>query len=269
MTVLISIIMIITLILIVYFIFLVRPSGRQIENNLLTDYAHRGLHGDGVPENSLAAFEKAAENGFGIELDIQLSKDGEVVVFHDYTLERMTGDRRHLAELTLDELKTFRLSGTGEKIPTLSEVLELINGRVPLLIELKGEDLNLGLCPRSDAILSEYKGPYCVESFNPMLLLWYRNNRPDVARGILTTSLCREKKPTVFHFILDSMALNFLARPDFIAYNFRFSDRIPVKICTKLYKAEKFVWTIKKPDEYDKSKAIGASTIFECFKPKR
>jgi glycerophosphoryl diester phosphodiesterase len=268
MTILISIIAAVILLFLLYILLLVRPSCRKInDERLLTEYAHRGLHGNGIPENSLAAFKRAAELGFGIELDVQLSSDGEVVVFHDYTLERMTGDKRKLSELSLDELKKLHLDGTEEEIPTMKEVLDAVEGRVPLLIELKGEDLNTGLCPRLDSVMQLCSGAYCVESFNPILLSWYRKNRPDVIRGILTTNLCKTKKFTILNFVLDLMALNAAARPDFIAYDHHFPHRFPVRICTKLYKAQPFVWTVKKQEEFRTAYAKGAKTIFEGFIP--
>ncbi len=269
MIVVVSIITAAVLILLLYLLVLVRPSGRKIaDDRLLTEYAHRGLHGNGIPENSLAAFGKAADMGFGIELDVQLSADGEVVVFHDYTLERMTGDGRKLSALTLEELKKLRLDRTtDETIPTLREVLDVVDGRVPLLIELKGEDINMGLCPWLDEVMREYSGAYCVESFNPILLSWYKKNRPDVIRGILTTNLCKSKKLTPLNFLLDLMALNVAARPDFIAYDHRYPNRTAVRICTKLYRAQQFVWTVRTGEEYAEAKENGANTIFEGFVP--
>jgi len=116
----------------------ISPSRRRkfADSGLICPYAHRGLHGGGVPENSLAAFKKAVDSGHGIELDLQLSADGEVMVFHDYTLVRITGESGLLSERSAEELRSLRLSGTDEHIPTLREVLELVDGRVPLLVEI-------------------------------------------------------------------------------------------------------------------------------------
>jgi len=256
------ILIIIAAILLCYLLFLVRTSGRKIKNELLVDYAHRGLHGGEIPENSLAAFKKAAEKGFGIELDVQLSRDGEVMVFHDYTLSRMTSDERSLADLSLDELKALRLNGTNEEIPTLREVLAVVDGRVPILVELKGEDFKCDLCPKVDEILSSYSGAYCVESFNPILISWYRKRRPEISRGILTTSLCRERKITPMNFVLDVMALNFLARPDFVAYDLHYPNRLAIWICKKLWRAVPFIWTPRNEAEYTEAKK-SANAIFE------
>ena len=135
-----------------------RRRRKFADSSLICPYAHRGLHGEGVPENSLAAFKKAVENGHGIELDLQLSADGEVMVFHDYTLKRMTGEAGLLSEKTAEELRSLRLAGTDEHIPTLREVLELVDGQVPLLVELKGENLSAALPPKADEIRSSLRG---------------------------------------------------------------------------------------------------------------
>lgn len=260
------------LIFCIYVLVLVRPGKKRPHDSVFDrEYAHRGLHSDTVPENSLTAFRLAAENGYGIELDIQLSADGEVYVFHDYTLVRMTGEEGLLSKTSSADLEKMRLlSGdkpTDEKIPTLREVLDAVDGRVPILVELKGESTDTSLCPKADEILREYKGPYCVESFNPMLIAWYHKNRPEVYRGILSTDVFREKKKNALNFIIGAMALNVLARPDFIAYNHKYPSRLCVKICTAFFRADRFMWTARTPDEYLFMKKQGALTIFEGFRP--
>ncbi len=252
-----------------YVFLFVRPSFKAVEQELKTDYAHRGLHGEGVAENSLAAFRRAVECGFGIELDVQLSSDGEVMVFHDESLTRMTGDERRLSDVCAAELQTLRLGESDERIPTLRDVLREVDGKVPLLVELKGEDTNTALCPKVDAILSEYRGAYCVESFNPILLAWYKKHRPDVTRGLLTTSLCREKKFSLLHAALDLLLLNVAARPDFIAYDIKYPTRFPLLLAVKFWAADTFSWTVRTQDEYDAAKKRGADTIFEGFIPKK
>ena len=157
-------------------------------------FAHRGLWDAESPENSLAAFRKAVDAGYGIEFDIHKTSDGKVVVFHDDTLIRMCGVDARVEDLTLAELRELRLLGTDQQIPTLEEMLALVDGRVPLLVELKGESVNTSLCPVADAILSHYKGDYIIESFNPLLVRWYKKNRPDVVRGQLFCNLNKGKK---------------------------------------------------------------------------
>lgn len=248
-----------------YLLVCIRPRARKAENpRLLCHYAHRGLHENSVPENSLAAFEKACQSGHGIELDVQLSADGEVMVFHDYTLNRMTGKDAKVKELTCAELQALSLSGTEHTIPTFSEVLALVNGRTPLLVELKGEDLNAELCPKVAALLRDYKGDFCIESFNPLLIRAMRRELPKVWYGQLYTNVCKDKKKIhLLNILLTLMAFNFLARPDFIAYNYLYRNTVPVKLATKLYTAERFVWTVRDREELNTCEKNGEHAIFE------
>ena len=249
----------------IYLLLLVRPRAKQPSDAcLLCDYAHRGLHGAGVPENSLAAFEKACSEGFGIELDVQLSRDGEVMVFHDYTLVRMTGAEKKLCELTAEELSALRLGDTEEKIPTLREVLALVDGRVPILVELKGESGNTSLCPKVAELLAEYRGPYCIESFNPLLLRAMRKELPEVFYGLLYTNVCREKKKySVLNCLLSVMAFNGLAKPNFIAYNEEYRDAFCVRLTTKFYRAPRFVWTVRSEENLALAHRLSEHPIFE------
>ena len=240
-----------------------RRRRKFADSSLICPYAHRGLHGEGVPENSLAAFKKAVENGHGIELDLQLSADGEVMVFHDYTLKRMTGEAGLLSEKTAEELRSLRLAGTDEHIPTLREVLELVDGQVPLLVELKGENLSAALPPKADEILREYKGDYCIESFNPLLVAWYKKNRPDVMRGQLYTNVCREKKITPLNILLTLLAFNFIARPDFVAFDHKYASILPLRIAHALCKPHRFTWTVRTEDGFDVARKYSANPIFE------
>ena len=230
---------------IVYFLVLVRPPKRTAPDEILMrDYAHRGLHGENVPENSLTAFENACKAGYGIELDVQLSRDGVVMVFHDYSLLRMTGRDQKLSELDAAELTAICLMETTETVPTFEQVLELVDGRVPLLVELKGEELDVSLCEKVAELLGNYKGAYCIESFNPLLV------------GNM-------KKRSLLNIALTAMALNVVARPDFIAYNKEDRASLPVKISTGLYRAPKFVWTVNTREELDTAHKNSELAIFE------
>lgn len=248
-----------------YVLILVRPGKNvKLQPELLCDYAHRGLHGNGVAENSLRAFELACRRGCGIELDVQLSRDGVVMVFHDYTLNRVTGIDKKLCELDADELKKISLSGTDQTIPTFSEVLSLVNGRVPLLVELKGENFDVSLCKKVADILASYEGVYCVESFNPLLIKEIKKYLPDIARGQLFTNTCRDKKNhSALNIAISLMAFNFLAKPDFVAYNKLDRLSFPVKLSTKLYRAPRFVWTVRGECELDAAHELGEHPIFE------
>ncbi len=253
------------IVFLVYLLFLIRPSGRAPKDKtLVCDYAHRGLHSDTVPENSLEAFELACRAGYGIELDVQLSRDGKVMVFHDYTLVRMTGVDKKLCELDASELCGLSLKGTGQSIPTFSEVLELIDGRVPILVELKGENFDTSLCPKVAELLSEYKGSYCIESFNPLLVKQMRNLFPDVFCGLLYTNAIKEKKKaSVINIAVTLMALNFLCKPNFIAFDEKYRSSFFVKVTTRFYKTPKFVWTVKSQESLDTAHKLGECPIFE------
>ena len=214
-------------------------------------YAHRGVYdNETVPENSLAAFRAAVSRRIGIELDIHRTADGEVVVFHDNTLARMCRDHRSPEEMTLAQLKECRLLGTSETIPTLKEVLALVNGRVPLIVELKGESGDTSLCDAAMPILENYRGAYCVESFNPLLVRAYGKRAPHVMRGILTTKFRRDgEKRGVLGWALTNMLLNFLCRPDFVAVRHPYGKFLPVRLCRKMGAAT-FAWTVKEVAEY-------------------
>lgn len=248
-----------------YLLILVRPARRvKPDPVLLCDYAHRGLHGDGVPENSLAAFSLACEAGVGIELDVQLCADGTVMVFHDYTLTRMTGVEKKLCELSAAELQTLPLAGTDQTIPTLEQVLSLVGGRVPILVELKGESTDTSLCSRLAEQLLGYQGAYCLESFNPLLIGKMKEFLPAALRGLLYTNVCREKKKrSALTLALTAMALNVLAKPDFIAYNKADRESFPVRLTTKFYSTPRFVWTVKGEKERATAHELGEYPIFE------
>ena len=186
------------------------------------NFAHRGLHSRdrSVPENSLQAFELAAEAGYGIELDVQLSKDGQVVVFHDDTLNRVCGIDARVDELTYAELRDLSLLDTEEKIPLFSDVLSVIRGRGPLIVELKNGKSNRELCEKTCELLRKYDGEVCVESFNPMIVAWFRFHAKEFLRGVLAAPESEYNGQTTKFtaFLLSNGLLNFVCRPQFIAY---------------------------------------------------
>ena len=268
-----AVVFIILVILIMTYALLIMPrvTMRPDMRNITTDYAHRGFfdNSDGVPENSMAAFRYAVLGGFGIELDLQLTADGEVVVFHDYSLKRMCGEDVELSSLTLEAIREYRLLGSNLGIPTFGEVLELVDGKVPLLVELKGESGDTSLCVAVAKILDTYRGAYCVESFNPLLLKWFKKNRPDVIRGQLVTNLFKSKKKGSFirNLLLTGMLTNCLSSPDFIAVDEKYIKALPVRACTSLFGAKLFVWTVRKKEHFDINRENGDCSIFEGFDP--
>ena len=158
-----------------------KASARQKAPFLGRNIAHRGLHArdKSIPENSLEAFSLAADMGYGIELDVQLSKDGYVVVFHDDTLDRVCGVHGRVEEYNYSELKKMRLCGTECSIPLFSDVLRLINGRRPIICELKNGKRNRELCRKTYDLISAYRGEICIESFNPLIVGWFRIHGKD------------------------------------------------------------------------------------------
>lgn len=245
-----------------------RQSERVGMEKLNVDYAHRGLWGDNIPENSIPAFAAAAANGYGIELDVQLSSDGDVVVFHDYTLKRMCGDDVRLSSLRGAELSWRRLVDTEYTIPLFEDVLKAVKGRVPILIELKGESGNTELCEAVSRILGHYDGKVCVESFNPYLLGWFKKHSPRTARGLLYTDVMKKSTGNKKNdFILTSMISNIIARPDFIAVDEKCLDYFPVKLMMKFHKLTTFVWTARSMESYTRYRTMRLKSIFEGFLP--
>lgn len=248
-------------------LFLIAPRRKKLAE-LAVPYAHRGLWNATLPENSLPAFQKAVEHGFGIELDVQLSADGEVMVFHDSTLSRVCRREGRLADFSAGELSAFSLSGSEETIPTLREVLALVKGRVPLLIELKGESGNTALCPAVAALLRDYHGAYSVESFNPLLLRWFKKHEKNTVRGLLVTDLQKAKRPGSrgVNFLLSHCLLNFLCRPAFFAYDKAYPHSIARRV-GRLLGAGMFVYTVHDPAEYRRFLSNGICPIFDGFLP--
>lgn len=236
-------------------------------------YAHRGLHNRErmVPENSLLAFHEAVQRGYGIELDVHITKDAVPVVFHDHDLRRMCGENvdRTIEEMTVKELNRYTLHQTDEKIPTLDSVLKLVSGRVPLIVELKTGEQVVPLCKYTQSVLDSYQGVYCIESFNPFVLLWYKKNRPSIIRGQLSSKLVKKNKREhkIRDFVLENLLLNFVTRPDFIAFNHKYSDKLSFKICRKLFNIPAFAWTVRTPDELSCARKLFDSFIFEAFTP--
>ena len=229
-------------------------------------YAHRGLfdNNSDAPENSLAAFKKAVDAGYGIELDVQLSKDDKLVVFHDATLERMCGIKGNVWDYDLEELQQMKLLNSNETIPTFEQFLEVVDGKVPFILEFKLDRAQTRVCELANEVLKNYKGVYCIESFHPLALIWYRKNRPDVLRGQLCEEFFRNEKYSgkALYMILPYLPLNFLAKPDFIAYNHEHAHNISRRIC-KLFGALSVTYTIKSQEEYERAKDKFELFIFD------
>lgn len=253
------------------YLFLIFPGRRREMSDALIHlpYAHRGLHGTGCAENSLSAFAAAVERGYGIELDVRLSRDGELVVFHDAETDRVTGVHGIVSEMSAMELASLSLCGTGEGVPTLREVLSLVDGRVPLLIEIKEDPPSHAVSDRTAELLSRYSGEYLIESFNPLSLSRMRRLLPAVRRGQLADRLTREREyRRPIYLILELFLCNRLARPDFIAYRLDEVGFFPLRLLRRLYPRPLLAYTVRSEEEERDARAAGFdSVIFEGYLP--
>lgn len=224
-------------------------------------YAHRGLFDNttDAPENSLLAFQKAVDAHYGIELDVQLSKDGVPVVFHDATLKRMTGVDGNVWDYTLAELQQMKLASSNETIPTFAQVLDTVAGKVPLIVEYKLDIAQTKVCELGNELLKDYEakfhGVYCIECFHPLALLWYKKNRPDIIRGQLCMEYWKEERfhGKFMYLLLSYLVTNVATRPDFIAYQHSDAANFSRRVCRKLG-ALSVAWTIKSKEQYEQAK---------------
>lgn len=259
-----------------YFMISPRMARRSMKQFLThqTYFAHRGLHNSDNPENSLPAFALAVEQGFGIELDVQISSDGIPVVFHDDLLKRGTGAEGYVHDYTLEELQAMPLFGREDlSIPTFASVLELVDGKSPLVVEIKASRPEWRETLRGAMkLLEKYEGPYCIESFNPLVLRELRRSCPGVLRGQLCECYSRtfkaagKKMPFMF-FVAQCFLTNTIARPDFIAYNCQHADFFPFRLMTRLFPECTYIaWTTRKPEDEKTSRSFEAF-IFEDYLP--
>ncbi len=261
------------LILLALYIFSTRcRSGHPGMKDLLGwSYAHRGLHREGVPENSMAAFRAALEGGYGIELDVHLLKDGNLAVIHDSLLNRTTGQPGRIEDLTTADLQNYRLEGTQETIPEFMEVLTLFQGKAPIILELKPADGNhAALTEAACKMLETYKGVFCIESFDPRCLVWLKKHRPDIIRGQLSENYFRSRNdlPDYLRFVLTHCISNLVCVPDFVAYKFADRNSTPgTFLSRKLWKAQGVTWTIRSQQDHDTAISEGWLSIFEGFVP--
>lgn len=231
------------------------------------NFAHRGLHNQdtSVPENSLAAFKAAGEAGYGVELDVQLSRDGQVVVFHDDELGRVCGVEGNVGDYDWAQLKEMQLCGTDETIPLFTEVLEVLSG-APVIVELKTSSRNDELCERTLAILRANTGHCCVESFDPFIVGWFRKHAPEILRGQLSNPpKYFDTLPKWQALLLGNMLANCVSRPHFVAYDT--SPRpMAVKLCMALHPMS-VVWTVHPEDDPPRLERENDAVIFEFYRP--
>lgn len=232
-------------------------------------FAHRGLYekDQSVPENSLPAFENAVQAGYGVELDVQLTKDKVVVVFHDDGLKRACGVDARVDAYTFEELQSFPLFGTEERIPTFTDVLNVLDGKIPVIVELKSGGDWKRLCELTWGLLKDYRGDYCVESFHPLLVRWFYKNAPQILRGQLSEAYrySKDSMPKYQSVMMSRLLTNVLTHPQFVAY--RIGPKcLSVRVC-EAFGAMKVAWTARETDDHAKLTKINDSIIFEHYRP--
>jgi glycerophosphoryl diester phosphodiesterase len=222
--------------------------------------AHRGLH-DGrlIPENSLLAFEKALERNYSIEFDITISKDNQIVVFHDEDLYRLCGIKENIEDMKYSFLKELKLYESSEKIPLFKEVLDLVNGKIPLIIEIKNHK-NIGILENKLMnLLQNYKGKYLICSFEKSILSWFKKNKPNLKRGLIF-----ESSPKKFQKYNKTLFLYkyYKTKADFISLDYKLLNSTIYDFCKK-NSLELITWTIKNKEDYKKVDLKVDAVIFE------
>lgn len=234
--------------------------------------AHRGLHDpeQGIIENSASAFGAAVEAGYGIECDIQVSADGEAMVFHDAKLDRLTESPGRLASRNASEIGTLRLGGSSDTIQTLGELLEQVGGRVPLLIEIKKTEQRPGaLEERTRDLLASYSGPAAVMSFSPHSMGWFAANAPQIPRGQLSTTFKKgaaSNRPWIQRFLARHLLVNRISRPNFIGYDINYLPTLATSFLR--YRGMPILtWTVRTNINRDVAAKFADNIIFEGFRP--
>ncbi|MGM9948080.1 glycerophosphodiester phosphodiesterase family protein [Floccifex sp.] len=255
------------------YLFLIKPNHiRQSEKwkQLASfDFAHRGFFNDECPENSLKAFERAIKHGYGIELDVQMTKDGQLVVFHDASLQRMCKIKEEIMHLTYEQLLQYPLKKSQERIPLFINVLQLVNGQVPLIIEIKKEGNPIETVKKTLTLLNSYSGLYVIESFHPGVLCYLKENKPEILRGQLSENHYKnEKLPWLIRFILTNFLTNGFTKPDFIAMDIHCQNFFTYRLMKFLFRFKTVGWTIRCKEEYFSQKQQVDCMIFDSFDPK-
>ena len=266
-------VLIVLLLLLAAYLLLLMPRTRHPGWDKLAAfrYAHRGLHNkeQGIPENSLTAFRRAVDHGFGAELDVHLLKDGTLAVFHDSSLKRICGVEGKIEDLTAQDLKNYHLLDTEETIPLFTDVLALFENKTPLIVELKVVDGNTAaLTDKVMEILRDWNGTYCIESFHPAVVAHLKKHYPDVIRGQLSENFFKDRKMSVVTATLTTFLLTTtFTRPDFIAYKHQDRANISLRLMRRLYGVHEVGWTIREQAVMEHLEKDGVTPIFENFIP--
>ena len=227
--------------------------------------AHRGLHNDIYPENSLGAFENAMAHGFAIELDVRVTKDGSLVIFHDSNLQRMCGVNSNIADLTLSDIKECRLLNSEFAIPTLEEVLDLVQGNTPIMIELKPVSRKMKITNKVYDAIKDYKGDIAVKAFNPLYMLWFKKHAPHIIRGMLSSYFKHTNLPFIYKFLIKRLTFFGRIKPDFISYDI---NNLPNKY-VKNKNVPILAWTIYSEEEEKHALTLADNVIFQDFIPNK
>lgn len=229
---------------------------------------HRGLYDNvNAPENSMRAFSLACENDFGIELDVNMLKSGEIVVFHDANIKRMTGVDKLITDCTFDEILKIKLGDTNQTIPLLEDVIKLVNGKVPLLVEIKNRETTTGeLEIKTYDILKKYSGEYAIQSFNPLSVMWFKKNAPEIIRGQISGGYENWGIQGIRKFMLKYLAYNIISKPDFINYEIKYIDSIFMKFI-KMKKKIIIGWVAGDKKQYEVAMEKFENVIIEKFIP--
>jgi glycerophosphoryl diester phosphodiesterase len=236
------------------------PAAERIDWLTAQPFAHRGLHGLGIVENCRAAFEAAVAAGHGIELDVQASSDGEAIVFHDHDLKRLAGEEGRVSERTAAELQLIALTGAGETIPTLIDIVHLVDARVPLLIEVKAPSRRVGpLCASVLRAVRDYPGHMAVMSFNPEVGRWFWRNGRGITRGLVVTERNRGR---VHGGALRRLSL-WRARPHFLAYDI---EALPSAFAREQRRRglPVLTWTVRAEAQRERARAYADQIIYEA-----
>lgn len=240
-----------------------------------TPIAHRGLHGEAGPENSLPAFEAACQAGYPIELDVHVLPDREVIVFHDHDLLRAAGVARSLDEEDRHSIRKYRLFGSACEIPTLSQVLACVRGRVPLLIEIKTQRGRKArpLARKPDCApimqqLASYAGEFAVQSFNPDALAWFRRHAPQVLRGQLAGPLRDDGLHPFERFASQRLLSALISRPHFVNFDLHGLPDAWVNLACKIFDWPLLSWTVRTLEDQRKADALGVNYVFDHVRPR-
>lgn len=227
---------------------------------LTTPIAHRGLHNEFYGENSMGAYKNAIANGYPIEMDVQLSKDGVAFCFHDDSLERVCAKNAYINDLTHEEIKELKILNTQEGIPTFEDFLKEVNGQVPLMIEIKQQrSKEFDIAKKVVDALKDYKGEFVVQSFDPFIMQRVKKYAPHILRGQLGGVPERGNLSWVKYTVVKKLTFNFLSKPDYINY---YLNHMPIN-----KKTPTVCWTVRTEEDLALARKLNVNFVFEGVNP--